>query len=166
MSIPLLDEQTSIKRSNRIDKLSYFSNKKKQGINKIRLVGFSGGATIAAIIAAKRNDITDLRTIAGNLDINVFTQIHKVSPLSGSLNPIDYAEQLSKIPQIHFVSINDYVITNQIIESYINELNKHNNRLSCYKVLEFKQATHAEGWAKIWSDNINLTQKCTSSVIH
>lgn len=140
--------------------------KKQLEIKKIRLVGYSGGATIAAILASTRNDIIDLRTLAGNLDIDVFTRIHEVSPLSGSLNPIDYAEQLSKIPQIHFISTNDSIITYQIIESYINELNKFDNGFNCFKVLGFKQATHTKGWLEIWKDNIGQTQNCSASVIH
>ena len=42
--------------------------KAESGAREINLVGYSGGAAIAVLIAARRSDIASLRTIAGNLD--------------------------------------------------------------------------------------------------
>ena len=67
----------------------YIKNNQLRGV---RLVEYSGGGTLAAILAATRNDVIDLRTVAGNLDIDYFAQLHKASPLTGSLNRIDYVK--------------------------------------------------------------------------
>lgn len=138
--------------------------KTKSGIKQIRLVGYSGGATIAAILAAIRNDVIDLRTIAGNLDINIFSQTHKVSPLYGSLNPIDYAEKLVKIPQTHFVSKNDTIITHDITNSYANNLMKYDSDLRCVKFIELEKPTHTKGWTTVWKNQVGYNQSCTKSI--
>lgn len=137
--------------------------KTKSGIKQIRLVGYSGGATIAAILAAIRNDVIDLRTIAGNLDINVFSQTHNTSPLYGSLNPIDYAEKLVKIPQTHFVSKNDTIITHDITNSYANNLMKYDSDLKCVKFIELEKPTHTKGWTTVWQNQVKYNQNCRES---
>ena len=129
-------------------------------IKKIRLVGYSGGGTIAAILAATRKDVIDLRTIAGNLDIDTFSKIHNVSPLSDSLNPIDYAEKLVKVPQVHFVSTNDDIIKKEITASYIQNLKKYDNNLGCVKLIESTTSSHSTGWTSIWRNNLSYNFRC------
>ena len=92
--------------------------KNNHNLKQIRLVGFSGGGTVAALIAAQRDDVIDLRTMAGNLDTVAFTNHHNVSPLSGSLNPKDFADKLYQVPQIHFIGEKEEIIPLSIAESY------------------------------------------------
>ncbi|MDE1901196.1 MAG: alpha/beta hydrolase, partial [Alphaproteobacteria bacterium] len=66
------------------------------------LVGYSGGGAIAALVAARRHDVTELVTVAGNLDTETWVKLHGVLPLSGSLNPADEWAALQNIPQRHF----------------------------------------------------------------
>mgnify|MGYP002622330811 CR=1 FL=1 len=119
-------------------------------VNKIRLIGYSGGATIAALLAAKRNDILDLRTVAGNLDIETFTSLHQVSPMTGSLNPVDYSNRLSGIPQKHYYSSDDEVVTVDILQSYAGHLRQHDAKLSCMDIEEVANTTHQDGWEDQW----------------
>ncbi len=132
--------------------------KEKLGFTQIRLVGYSGGATIAAILSVSRDDVTDLRTIAGNLDINTFSKVHSVSPLYGSLNPIDYADKLVKIPQIHYVSKRDNIITSDITQSYAKSLMKYDSELKCYKLIELEDPTHSKGWTTVWQNQFAQKQ--------
>jgi len=134
--------------------------KKELNIKKIRLIGYSGGGTIATILAATRDDIIDLRTIAGNLDIEMFSKIHNISPLTGSLNPIDYASQLVNIPQLHFISTNDTIITKDITESFIDHLKKYDEDQSCIKLIELDAPSHTTGWDSVWQHYQTYTQKC------
>lgn len=132
-------------------------------INKIRLVGFSGGATIAAILAARRNDVVDLRTVAGNLDIDKFIEVHNVSPLTGSVNPTNYANKLIHIPQTHFLSKNDTVITDAITNSYLQSLKALDQQLSCVRLVELKKPEHTKGWESSWANqNFKKIQTCTN----
>jgi hypothetical protein len=61
----------------------------KTGTRRIRLVGYSGGAALAVLLAAGRPDVIHLTTFAGNLDPEALNRYHGVSPLAGSLNPLD-----------------------------------------------------------------------------
>ncbi len=124
--------------------------KQRADIDKIRLVGYSGGGAIAAILAATRDDVIDLRTVAGNLDIEVFARHHKVTPLVGSMNPVDFADSLANMPQMHFVGEKDDIITRAITESYVNRLKEYDADLRCVKVRRIRNASHATGWETVW----------------
>lgn len=87
---------------------------------KIVLVGYSGGGAIATLVAARRTDVVELVTVAGNLDHKLWTRRHNISPLSGSLNPKDYAQNLKGVPQIHFVGMKDKIIPHYISGSFIS----------------------------------------------
>ncbi len=134
--------------------------KQRANINKIRLVGYSGGGTIAAILAATRNDVVDLRTVAANLDIELFVRHHEVTPLTGSMNPIDFAKTLINIPQIHFVGEDDDIVTRAITESYISDLKKYDVNLRCVKVQQIKNTSHAEGWETEWQRYVDEVVRC------
>ena len=142
--------------SNALDQI-----KQKYKTYKIRLVGYSGGATIAAILAAQREDVLDLRTIAGNLDIETFANYHKVTPLYGSINPVDYAEELIAVPQLHFYSLKDSVIVPDIIESYVSALKKYDAQLHCVALQPISGATHETGWFEQWQTLSTQTTACS-----
>jgi pimeloyl-ACP methyl ester carboxylesterase len=54
---------------------------------RVLVVGYSGGGTIAALMAKDLPHLSGLVTIAGNLDPETWTQLHGYLPLEGSLNP-------------------------------------------------------------------------------
>ncbi len=89
------------------------------GASQLRLIGYSGGAAIAALLSARRQDVIQLVTIAGNLDHLAWTQHHRVSPLSQSLNPADYWQTLATVPQLHFTGQNDRNINRHVTEAYL-----------------------------------------------
>jgi hypothetical protein len=122
---------------------------------KINLIGFSGGAGIAAIIAAKRNDVITLRTVSGNIDIAAFSKLHNVSDMEGSINPESFARSLSTIPQIHFIGKEDKIITPGLFRNYIAETGDR-----CTK-LEVINAGHGNGWEQLWSELLKQEPKCS-----
>ena len=85
---------------------------------RIVLVGYSGGGAVAALVAARRKDVAVLLTVAGNLDTAAWTRREKLSPLTGSLNPVDAWRQLVSVPQVHFVGAQDKVVDKEIALSY------------------------------------------------
>lgn len=103
------------------------------------ITGYSGGGAVAAIVSAKREDVTHLVTFAGNLDTQKWTELHRISPLSGSLNPADFANDLEKIPQTHYVGTKDTIIPIDIFNSYLSRFADPRN--IHLKTLE---ATHAD----------------------
>ncbi len=117
---------------------------------EITLVGYSGGGTIAALIAARRHDVKQLITVAGNLDHAFHTQLFKITPLYASLNPPDYAKQLSTIKQIHFVGQKDTIIPKSIAMSYKKKINADSKNL--IQIIQIKDTGHGCCWEKVWQD--------------
>ncbi|MFA5270802.1 MAG: alpha/beta hydrolase [Candidatus Omnitrophota bacterium] len=126
-----------------INQLAYLA-----GSDKINLIGYSGGAAIAVLAAAQRKDVVSLRTIAGNLDSDAVNKHHNVSILSGSLNPIDVAQELKKIPQRHFVGANDKVVPGFIAESFVKRMDDKDFK----RITVVKSATHTKGWQEHWKE--------------
>jgi predicted esterase len=72
------------------------------------LIGFSGGAAIALLVAAREMDrVLDIRTIAGYLDTRIFTKVHSTKPLVHSVDPARVAVQVARITQLHYVGTTD-----------------------------------------------------------
>ncbi|MEO8039001.1 MAG: alpha/beta hydrolase [Betaproteobacteria bacterium] len=88
----------------------------------LTLVGYSGGGSIAALVAARRTDVVKLVTIAANLDHERWTSRHRVDPLIGSLNAADVATRLRSIPQWHFVGGRDKIVGLDVVEAYAERL--------------------------------------------
>jgi dienelactone hydrolase len=87
---------------------------------RLNLVGYSGGGTMAALLAARRTDVQRLITVAGNLDPASWVQRHRLTPLNGSLNPADQWQALAGITQMHFVGMQDATMPEQVARSYRN----------------------------------------------
>ena len=65
------------------------------GAERIYLIGYSGGGGLACLLAARRNDVAGLVTVAGLLDHVWWTSANHYPPLSTSLNPADFADNLA-----------------------------------------------------------------------
>lgn len=113
---------------------------------KIHLVGFSGGAAVAVLLASKRDDIASIRTVAGNLNIEAVSRYHGVSQLTGSLNPAEYAEKIKKIPQTHYVSDRDRIVPAFIAEDFVKIMGNPDSA----KVVVVKGCAHTKGWTNVW----------------
>ena len=120
--------------------------KQQTGVKQFHLIGFSGGAAVAALLAASRSDVSALVTIAGNLDLEALASHHKVSPLSGSLDPADFASKLVAIPQVHLVGEGDKVIPPGLTKRFFDRQAKN----PCLSVQIVPGASHQEGWINQW----------------
>jgi len=92
--------------------------KSRFNAKSLTLVGFSGGGAVATLLAARRNDVDRLVTVAGNLDHRAWTTRHRITPLRESLNPADHVRGLSRVRQWHFVGGRDKVIPPELVESF------------------------------------------------
>jgi len=88
------------------------------GARRVVLIGYSGGGAVAALVAAQRDDVARLITVGGPLDHARWTQLHDLTPLSGSLNPADYAAHLESLPQTHLVGGDDDTVPIAVARSY------------------------------------------------
>lgn len=130
--------------------------KRRYDITGFNLVGFSGGGTIAAIMAGSRDDILSLRTVAGNLDHRAHSAFHGVSPLEGSLNPPEFAGKLATVPQVHFIGGQDNVVPPAILHSYLQAVGES----SCVQYQFIQEAAHEEGWVDKWPDLMKIMPVC------
>lgn len=92
--------------------------KQQFGAGTIELVGYSGGGAIATLIAARRQDVVRLVTVAGNLDHQAWTRLHHDASLTGSLNPASHWPTLVNVPQVHFFGGNDRNVPVEVAKSF------------------------------------------------
>lgn len=115
----------------------------------VTLVGFSGGAQVAGLLAVMKPDlhIQKVITIAGNLNHKTWTSYHHFSSLNQSLSLTDYQTRFATIPQHHYIGLKDKVIPPQLIKKFID-----NDSL----ITEVKTADHNNGWdtvfTQIWAE--------------
>ena len=124
--------------------ISYLKGKYKA--DKVILIGFSGGGAIAALVAARRTDVTALVTVAGTLDHRTWTEFHHVQPMTGSLNPISVAAKLKGTPQVHFVGGDDKVMPKAIADSYLRAQGPGGTA----HLVVVPDADHECCWADLW----------------
>jgi len=117
------------------------------GAQRLVLIGYSGGGAIAALLAARRDDVNLLVTVAAVLDHAVWTRQHQISPLLGSLNPADDWSALQNIRQIHLTGEQDQLTGISAIQPYIERFSK-SKRPTVKQVPLF---THACCWTKDWT---------------
>ena len=91
--------------------------KARTGARRLVLVGYSGGGAMAALLAAQRNDVAALLTVAGNLDHQAWSRWHRTTPLAGSLNAMDAAPRLQQTPQWHFAGERDRNISPALLQA-------------------------------------------------
>lgn len=94
--------------------------KSLHGNASFTLIGYSGGGTVATLLAAQREDVSRLITVAGNLDTDRWVHFHHITPLLGSLNPAHFTQQLENIEQYHLIGKNDKIIPKSIFDAYIS----------------------------------------------
>jgi pimeloyl-ACP methyl ester carboxylesterase len=75
--------------------------------DRLAFFGYSGGGTLAWLLAEHFAQTTAVVTLAGNLDIDAWARLHDYSALVGSLNPADRAPLPDSVTQIHYVGTRD-----------------------------------------------------------
>lgn len=116
------------------------------GAQSVRLVGYSGGGTIAALLTAQRDDVLSLRTVAGNLDVSNFNRFHKVSKMPHALDPYDYAYKTRHVPQIHYVGTDDDIIPYELADYFLYAMKRPESAI----IWSVSGATHSKKWEEVW----------------
>ncbi|MBF0166818.1 MAG: alpha/beta hydrolase [Alphaproteobacteria bacterium] len=111
---------------------------------KIELVGYSGGGAAAVLLAARRSDVINLRTVAGNLDLEAFARYHKLAPMRNSLDANSVADRVRHLPQLHFVGGKDEVVPPELQYTFINRIGEAGESVTV------ASADHHKGWGEAW----------------
>ncbi|WP_397451812.1 alpha/beta hydrolase [Pseudomonas sp. NA-150] len=120
--------------------------KQRYGVEQFELVGYSGGAAVALVLAATRSDVKQVQTLAGNLDPLLWTQMLGLSPLKNPVTPLQFHDALRHITQRHFIGLDDQVVPPAIAHAYAEQLQG-----DCLQMVSAK-ATHSVGFEQLWAE--------------
>ncbi|WP_122847703.1 alpha/beta hydrolase [Pseudomonas viridiflava] len=120
--------------------------KERYGNPSFELIGYSGGAALALLLAAQRDDVTQVQTLAGNLSPRLWAHTQHLTPLAGSLDPLDYPRRLAGIPQRHFSGTLDEVVPTALAQAYRERLRSG----VCNRVVVVEGVSHEAGWDRVW----------------
>jgi len=84
------------------------------GFERLAWLGHSGGGTLAVLLAPRFPETTDVVTIAANLDIDAWTDLHGHARLDGSRNPARLPPLPPAIRQRHYVGARDRLVPPQV----------------------------------------------------
>lgn len=124
--------------------------KQRLGAHRLTLVGYSGGAAVALLAAARRDDVDRVMTVAGNLDHRAWTTHHRLTPLAESLDPVDQLDALVTIPQWHFVGGRDDNITPALVQDFAQRFpTQQRPRVHIEQTFDHR-CCWAETWPALW----------------
>lgn len=116
--------------------------KRLSGARSIRLVGYSGGGVVATLLAMKRDDVTQLVTIAAPLALSEWVAVNKLTPLDGSRNPMNLPQSPVMLSATHFSGGRDDVVQPSIIKRFVDI---HGGRL-----ILMDEYDHQCCWIEAW----------------
>lgn len=131
--------------------------KARYGNRDFELIGYSGGATLALLLAVRRDDVALVQTLAGNLSPRRWAALQQLTPLDGSLEPLDQRERLSSVPQRHLLGSADRVIPQVLLDDYRQALGPAN----CLEAAILPRVGHIEGWHQAWAAWSDRPLRCS-----
>lgn len=110
---------------------------------RIGLVGYSGGGSLAMLMAERSPRIDAVISVAGNHDPDAWIRHHGYSPLTGSLNPALSAPLRGSIRQLHLLGEKDANVPARLVEPKL--LRQPGGWL-----VKLRDFDHACCWPSIW----------------
>lgn len=126
----------------------------RAGYSEVVLIGHSGGGTLAMLLAERIKATRAVVTIAGNLDIDFWTEYHGYTPLKESLNPAHLPPLDPAILQYHLIGKADNNVPYHLVEQVLKTQ-------SNARVLTWEKFDHACCWHQIWQEFVHcLYNQC------
>ncbi|MEI7614154.1 MAG: alpha/beta hydrolase [Betaproteobacteria bacterium] len=123
------------------------SLKAESGAQTFRLVGYSGGGVIAALLALRRNDVDALITVASPLATGEWIRSKGLSPLSGSIDPLSEPGVLP--PAIFWTGSRDEVVPISSVELFSRHKGGEIRQISDYD----HQCCWAHDWPRLLKES-------------
>ncbi|UHD16091.1 alpha/beta fold hydrolase [Thiocapsa bogorovii] len=125
----------------------------QNGYENVVLIGYSGGGVLAWLIAERAGNAKALVTIAANLDIDAWTELHGYTPLHDSLNPATRGPLPSQIRQLHVVGERDTNVPPSLVRAALNDVDDPpGDNVDPRTTLAVKFASHRCCWEALWPD--------------
>ena len=107
------------------------------------LIGYSGGGSLAWLLASLVPETRAVVTIAANLDTDAWTTLHRYNTMTGSLNPALQPPLPTSIVDVAYVGGRDENVPPSIARSFAA---RHPNA----KIVEIAQFDHRCCWIEQW----------------
>jgi dienelactone hydrolase len=107
------------------------------------LIGYSGGGTIAWLMAPHVPSATAVVTVAANLDVRAWTEWHGYSPLGGSLDPAASEPLPARIRQWHLAGAQDRNVPPATVRTVVG-------RQRAARFVEIAGFDHVCCWVERW----------------
>ncbi len=121
------------------------------GYSQVVLIGHSGGGTLAMLLAERIAETRVVVTIAGNLDIDAWTEHHGYTALKGSLNPARRVRLDAGIKQYHLAGKADRNMPYHLI---VQALRSQPDA----RVLAWDKFDHDCCWQNIWREFLHCIE--------
>lgn len=118
----------------------------KNNIKEFVLIGYSGGGVIATLLSERFKSKVPYITIASNLDIDKWTNLHGYSPLIYSLNPAKMGLKKGKLG-VHLIGAYDTNVPPPVISDFVKASNG--------KIVVYKDYDHLCCWVNNWQRILN-----------
>lgn len=116
----------------------------------LHLVGFSGGGVLAALLAARRDDVARLTTLAAPLDLAAWTRLHQVSAMPHAINPADVRAQLDGVNQLHLAGTEDRIVPPTLVQHFVQGFNKESRATGRVRFKQVAGVDHQCCWVQHW----------------
>lgn len=128
-----------------VDSMTAALNNISGAYSGLVLIGYSGGGTLAMLMAQNLRKTEAVITVAANLDTERWAALHHQPALSESLNPAKREALPSAIRQMHFAGAEDSNVPPQLIQTAIAQ--QKQARFTVYKGQD-----HACCWREVWPE--------------
>ena len=128
-----------------VDAMRYALNQyiSERGIQAVTLIGFSGGGTLAMLLAPLIKETVKVVTISGNLDTEAWLALHHYTPLLESLNPARQMQSVAGVDKLHLLGMQDH---NLPVEALIKRFEPEPNT----QIIRYREFDHHCCWQSVW----------------